>query len=302
MWAITSYYNPVRYKRRLSNYRMFRANLGIPLVTVELSFDDKFELGRNDADRLIQISGGAVLWQKERLLNLAIKAVPSNVKNIAWFDCDTILQRADWVEEANRQLDKLSVIQLFSNVVDVSPEQYEKQPALHNGHTLVPGIVSRSNARELLFETNLGTVPFYHEGLAWAANRRLLDDHGFYDAGIVGGGDSLMAAAMYGRYDGSIKMFVLDAPRREHYLRWAVPFHDSVAGCVGYVPGTICHLAHGSRENRRYEDRHASFAGFNFNPDVDLRIGANGAWHWTRSRPDLENFLMNYFINRAEDE
>ena len=46
MWAITSYYNPVRYKRRLSNYRMFRANLGIPLVTVELSFDDKFELGR----------------------------------------------------------------------------------------------------------------------------------------------------------------------------------------------------------------------------------------------------------------
>ena len=106
MWAITSYYNPVRYKRRLSNYRMFRANLDIPLVTVELSFDDEFELGQNDADRLIQISGGAVLWQKERLLNLAIKAVPSNVKNIAWFDCDTILQRPDWVEEANRQLDK----------------------------------------------------------------------------------------------------------------------------------------------------------------------------------------------------
>ena len=53
------------------------------------------------------------------------------------------------------------MIQLFSDVVDVSPEQYEKQPALHNGHTLVPGIVSRSNARELLFETNLGTVPFY---------------------------------------------------------------------------------------------------------------------------------------------
>lgn len=269
---------------------------------VELSFDDEFELGQNDADRLIQISGGAVLWQKERLLNLAIKAVPSNVKNIAWFDCDTILQRPDWAEEANRQLDKLNVIQLFSDVVDVSPEQYEKQPALHNGHTLVPGIVSRSNARELLFETNLGTVPFYHEGLAWAANRRLLDDHGFYDAGIVGGGDSLMAAAMYGRYDGSVKMFVLDAQRREHYLRWAVPFHDSVAGCVGYVPGTIYHLAHGSRENRRYEDRHASFAGFNFNPDVDLTIGANGAWHWARSRPDLENFLMNYFINRAENE
>lgn len=302
MWAITSYYNPVRYKRRLSNYRMFRANLGVPLVTVELSFDGEFELEESDADRLIQISGGAVLWQKERLLNLAIKAVPSGVENVAWFDCDTILKRADWVEAAKKQLEKFSVVQLFSDVVDVSPEKYEKQSGLHNGHTLVPGIVSVSNARELLFKTNLGTVPFYHEGLAWAANRRLLDDHGFYDAGIVGGGDSLMAAAMYGRTDGSVRMFVLDAPRREHYLRWAIPFQKSVGGRVDYVPGTIYHLAHGSRENRRYEDRHASLASLNFDPDIDLRIGANGAWHWARCRPELEKFLMSYFIDRAEDE
>ena len=301
MWAITSYYNPVRYKRRLSNYRMFRANLGIPLVTVELSFDDKFDLGRNDADRLIQISGGAVLWQKERLLNLAIKAVPSNVKNIAWFDCDTILQRADWVEEANRQLDKLSVIQLFSNVVDVSPEQYEKQPALHNGHTLVPGIVSRSNARELLFETNLGTVPFYHEGLAWAANRRLLDDHGFYDAGIVGGGDSLMAAAMLGQHESISRRYSFSEARRRHYFRWALPFNKSVAGRIGYVPGTIFHLKHGEVENRGYVDRQKALANFDFDPDIDLRVGQNGAWDWARPRPDLESFIRKYFMSRAED-
>ena len=77
MWAITSYFNPVGYKRRLSNYRMFRANLGAPLVTVELSFDGRFELTDQDADVLIHFvmvpcSG------KERLLNLALKAVPSN--------------------------------------------------------------------------------------------------------------------------------------------------------------------------------------------------------------------------------
>jgi hypothetical protein len=42
-------------------------------VTVELSFDGRFELAGSDADILIQLSGGAVLWQKERLLNLALK-------------------------------------------------------------------------------------------------------------------------------------------------------------------------------------------------------------------------------------
>ena len=73
MWAITSYFNPARYKNRLSNFRVFRANLGVPLVTVELSFDGNFELSEKDSDILIQVSGGAVLWQKERLLNVALK-------------------------------------------------------------------------------------------------------------------------------------------------------------------------------------------------------------------------------------
>jgi hypothetical protein len=304
MWAITPYYNPVRYKRRLSNYRTFRANLGIPLVTVELSFDGEFELTEKDADILIQISGGAVLWQKERLLNLAIKAVPSNIKNIAWIDCDIILKRADWVDEAKRLLNEFNVIQLFSDVVHLNSEQYDKQSDLYSGHTFVPGIVSLSNARELLlFGANLekGSIT-YHDGFAWAANRSLLEDRGFYDAAIVGGGDSLMVAAMYDRYEGLIRRCLLNATRREHYLRWAIPFHKSVAERVGYVSGTICHLAHGTIENRRYADRHASLASFNFDPDIDLRIGANGAWQWARSRPEVESFLMNYFINRAEDE
>jgi hypothetical protein len=46
MWALTTYFNPVRYKRRLSNYRIFRSKLDIPLVTVELSFDGEFELAK----------------------------------------------------------------------------------------------------------------------------------------------------------------------------------------------------------------------------------------------------------------
>ena len=82
-------------------------------MTVELSFDGRFELVGSDAEILIQLSGGAVLWQKERLLNLALKAVPSGVEKIAWLDCDVILERTDWVEEAKKQLDEFNVIQLF---------------------------------------------------------------------------------------------------------------------------------------------------------------------------------------------
>ena len=70
---------------------------------MELSFDGRFELTDNDADILIQLSGGAVLWQKERLLNIAIQSVPKNGKNIAWLDCDVIFERPDWMDEAEQK-------------------------------------------------------------------------------------------------------------------------------------------------------------------------------------------------------
>jgi hypothetical protein len=311
LWAITSYFNPVGYKRRLSNYKIFRANLAVPLVTVELSFDGRFELADDDADILIQLSGGAVLWQKERLLNLALKAVPSDVESIAWFDCDVILDRAAWVDEAKRQLNKFNVVQLFSDVVHLNSEDYEKRSDHRNGHTSAPGIASLSDGPELIsiarqrynqLKFILKREEIFKTGMAWAANRRLLEDHGFYDAAIVGGGDSLMVAAMYGQFEGLIKKFLLSTTRQQHYLRWAIPFQQSVAKRIGHVSGTIYHFRHGTNQNRGYIDRQEQLAGFDFDPDVDLKIGPNGAWEWARPRPDLEDFLRKYFIGRAEDE
>jgi hypothetical protein len=142
----------------------------------------------------------------------------------------------------------------------------------------------------------------FHPGLAWAANRRLLEEHGFYDVSILGGGDELMAAAMYGQCESSIRKFLLNAARQRHYLKWAIPFHKSVAGCIGHVSGTIYHLAHGERKNRAYRVRQEQLASFDFDPDADLRIGVNGVWDWARPRSDLEDFLRKYFTSRAEDE
>ena len=55
LWAITCYFNPCQYKRRLQNYRVFRERAGIPLVAVELSYADQFELQAGDAD----------IWERE---------------------------------------------------------------------------------------------------------------------------------------------------------------------------------------------------------------------------------------------
>jgi hypothetical protein len=49
LWAITSYFNPCRYKARPASYRLFRAHLNVPLVTVEAGLDGRFELGPEDS-------------------------------------------------------------------------------------------------------------------------------------------------------------------------------------------------------------------------------------------------------------
>src|SRR6476660_344267 len=95
MLAVTSDFNPMKSRRRLANYRTFRSRLDVPLVTVELAFDGQFELTSGDADHLIQLSGGDIMWQKERLLNIGIKSIPSAVKNFAWIDCDILFGRRE---------------------------------------------------------------------------------------------------------------------------------------------------------------------------------------------------------------
>jgi hypothetical protein len=302
MWAITSYYNPMRYRRRLANYRIFRKNLTTPLVTVELSFDGKFELTKGDADILIQISGGAILWQKERLLNLAIKSVPSDVSNIAWLDCDVIFERSDWVDEAKKRLRDLSVVQPFSNVLDLDREDHEISRAHHYAPPSLQGIVSLVDQTRLAPAIVLSAqARFRSGGLAWVARREILEDYGLYDAMIAGGGDRAVVSAMYGQFETLIKLNQLNSVRAKHYLAWAHPYYRAVGERIGHITGRLYHLWHGNLENRNYAGRHKAIAECNFDPDIDIAVGSNGAWQWKRSRPDLEEFCTNYFMSRAED-
>ena len=53
-----------------------------------------FDLSEGDADILIQLRGRDVMWQKERLLNLALRALPDECRKVVWVDCDVILEQA----------------------------------------------------------------------------------------------------------------------------------------------------------------------------------------------------------------
>jgi hypothetical protein len=304
MWAITSYFNPARYKRRLSNYKRFRADVGAPLVTVELSFDGVFELTKEDADILIQIKGGAVLWQKERLLNIALRAVPTEERFIAWLDCDVFFGDSNWMFLAEQSLAAHTVVQLFSDYLylDIgdtgpTPADETKPPS---GYGFVKKLGSDPEGA-FAINLNIKTLPSTNRGLAWAARREIIDKHGFYDAIIAGQSDRAMAFAMYGRFDKFLSAIDCNSDQEKHYLKWAIPFSNSIQGRISHLPGRIYHLWHGDKQNRKYIEMERIVASSGFNPETDIYIGGNGSWEWTHPHSELATSFELWFATRKED-
>ena len=119
LWAITSFFNPAGFNSRLANYRVFRERLGIPLLTVEMTFDGNFALNSDDCDILLQLRGEDVMWQKECLLNLAVNRLPAECDLVAWIDCDVVFEAPDWDVALTEALDQYALVHLFDHRVNL---------------------------------------------------------------------------------------------------------------------------------------------------------------------------------------
>jgi hypothetical protein len=304
LWVITSYFNPVGYRRRLENYRTFRRYLKVPLVAVELSFGEEFQLASGDADILVQLHSSAVLWQKERLLNVALKSLPDSCDKVAWLDCDIIFESDDWAERASRALDELALLHLFQErkelPMDFRPHTTEFSHATLKTQSLVYQLAIGEITTQ---EVSVPTPPLKGStcGLAWASRRDILAEHGLYDACIVGGGDKAILCAALGVFDDFAQTREMNPQRTEHYLAWAKPYFNRVGGRVGSVPGRVFHLWHGDLNNRRLLERNRLFAQFDFDPSSDIALDENGCWRWSSNKTEMHAFIRHYFESRKED-
>ena len=301
LWAVACYFNPAGFKSRLRNYRVFRQRLEVPLVTVELSYDGSFALNPADADTLLQLRGRDVMWQKERLLNLAIAAVPPECRKIAWLDCDIVFENNDWSRQAADRLDELNLVQLFRRRVnldqDASPENPrggEKAAAMSEW---IHGLVSR----EICSMPQALKTGGQTTGLAWAARRDILERHGLYDAAILGSGDRVMANAAFGFFDWGAECTAMNPRQKEHFLNWARPFHQSVAAKVGFIDSLVYHQWHGDLRDRKYKQRHAGFGVFDFDPATDLALDHDRCWKWNSQKHAMYRYVNDYFCSRRED-
>jgi hypothetical protein len=304
LWAITTYFNPCRYTSRLRNLRQFRRTLNVPLVAVEWGHQGHFDLADADADIVVRATGADVLWQKERLLNLGLARLPAHVEYVAWLDSDVILERDDWAEDAVSRLRTHQIVQLFSELHDLSAD--EGPPMAGEGRPVTGHSIAHLLSTGALTTNDLDPAVYMRPrlmafGLAWAARRSLMARHGFYDALVVGSGDRALSCTAYGRPDNPIVVTRMNACQKAHFLRWAEPFYHDVQGNVGCVGGRLYHLWHGDPKNRRYRERHEAFSAYAFDPEVDIVVNSSGAYDWADGRRDLAEFARSYFASRQED-
>jgi hypothetical protein len=304
LWAITSYFNPCQYRRRLTNYHEFRRRLRIPLITVELSFCGEFELESRDADVMIRLQGRDVMWQKERLLNIALEALPADCDKVAWLDCDVVFEDHDWHQAAAKALDLHPVIQPFERSLELHRDTRGDQIGPDNADSECESLakaLASGRVRPDILQVRDKRPLRVNCGMAWAARRPLLRQHGLYDACIVGCGDGAVIAGIFGNFEDITGYLLMNPQRKRHYLDWAGPFHQAVQGSLGYSAGTIYHLWHGDREDRHYLKRRVEFADFDFDPYSDLALDDSGCWRWNSEKPEMHAFVNEYFGWRMED-
>ncbi len=298
---ITSFFNPSAFKSKWRNFERFAWPIraaGLALYVVECAFADKpFELPAGETT--LQVRSRSVLFQKERLLNLAIARLPEHFTKVAWVDADVLFTDQAWARRTSEALETYAVVQPFETAYRLPPaqERYSGEGAVCRGfaacHHDDPQAFAKGD-----FHKHGDT------GFAWAARRDLLAKHGLYDAMILGSADHVMAHAALGDWTSQCIRITagVNNPYAADIRAWSRRFFEDAKGAMGFVSGELLHLWHGRTADRRYVERTKQLVALGYDPKTDLRVGDSGAWEWATEKPELHAWVVDYFNGRREDD
>ena len=292
--VVTMRANPLRWRVPDEIYRRWAQHMlgsGVSLTVVECQFGERpFDCEIPGVNH-IGVRTNSPVWQKERCINIGIASLPQDWQYVAWIDSDIFFRRPDWAAETVHALQIYDVVQPWSDCYDLGPNDEHMQ--LHRSFCRM--WMDGEPIRQL------GPYKFSHPGYAWAATRRAIDGvGGLLDIGALGSGDHHMALGLIGRaqesYPGNISH-----DYKRHVLRWQKRALSHINGNIGAIDGTIEHMFHGSKTNRKYQGRWDILTKNHFSPDDDLKRNIWGAWELEGNKPNLRRDMMRYFRQRNED-
>lgn len=304
MWGIGTYFNPNNNSVIKENYNKFSRKIreqGLPLLTVELAFEgQEFCLTKDDADIIVQVQDGDIMWQKERMFNLGVTKLPDECDKVVFLDCDIFFESSDWIQKTAALLNDYIFVQPYAHVVRLEaaaePQTLEHYEAgWHNGqviHSFGWGI-RQYGKRAFNFYPHHGCV-----GMVIAARRDVIQRHKIYDSDIIGSGDLLTIDSIF-KID-NLRTELMNPIFKEHFLKWRKGFYKEVKGSLSFIDEVIYHLWHGNTANRFYEERYRILEENNFNPTNDIKLSPQGVWQWNSDKIAIHEGCKNYFSVRDD--
>lgn len=309
--AVTSYFNPFGGQLRRRNFDMFRRYLGIPLLAVEWSRDDRYDLGAGDADHLLRVTGGDLVWQKERLLNIGLaRARELGASIVVFLDCDIVFERDDWHQRLALALESATCAQCYRQVdylpeVDLAVFDRDGLAALAPEHVL-PSMAFAVAKEGRMFAPDTANAAWLgmqqltgNPGMAFALRIDSHPDWRFYEGNLVGGGDLAILSAMLGRLDELFEHRRFSAAHQADIRRWAAR-HAMPSVHVAHADVRVLHLWHGTLEGRGYIRRWGVLADHDFDPARDIDPDRGGALRLVPGADALRERIAAYLGSRRD--
>jgi hypothetical protein len=273
------------------------AQAGATVYVIEQATpDSEFELDKSPT--VIRVRSGSAIWQKERLMNIAIRQLPRQFTKVIWSDCDIRFEDEAWLANASNALDRHAIIQPFTKAIRLPPRQ-TSYAGSGKSYPSFSWIAPRQpkTLRSGKFDKH------GHTGFAWGGRRAWLEECGLYDGCLSGSGDHLMAHGFCGDSTSRCVMHAVGSAfgYHSHFRQWAEQAFELTGGNLGAVEGTVLHLWHGDPKNRLYGDRDRELCDLDFDPREDLRENADGCWELTDRNPELRDWVNRYYDSRDED-
>ncbi len=135
-----------------------------------------------------------MMWQKEAMLNIALKKLPSECDKIAWIDSDVIFENDQWIEQTSCLLEKYRVIQPFSMFTQMKEGQV---PENINMTKIEFGFYENQKYFGCIYARNYRIDRDGHSGFVWASRRSVFENLGLYDRHILGSADTILSYAFF---------------------------------------------------------------------------------------------------------
>jgi hypothetical protein len=300
LYVVTTLFNPLRWKSRWKHFERFAQHVidsGAVLYTIEVAFGERepatdyaaqhgsraFTDFREDmiqANRWWCVRTDQEIWYKENAINRMVSRLPDSWKYVAWVDADVHWLSPKWVGETIQQLQHYKFLQMFSYAHDLNP-QYEimgQRPSFMRAY--MDGTLEKLRGKDYGYyyygKKGLGAW----SGLAWAARREAWDEvGGLLDCCVTGAADWYMAWALVSKEPGDVLRVI---PKGSHpnftqrILDWEMLCIRNIRRDVGVMSGSIAHMFHGRKADRKYVDRSKLLATWQFDPIKDLRYDWQG--------------------------